>query len=133
MGFETIHGSIEKFFTTGWAGRTLIEYANVELQDNVTDSYVRLSVLTGESFLNGFSGGGKTQNRTAGIIVVSIFIPSGSGTAEADGHADFAKSILRGAHFDGITCLVPSLDPVGRTGIWYQANLLTPFNIDEIE
>lgn len=133
MGFDSIKGSIEKHFQDNWDAFTPIEFSNILLQKSPNESWVRLTILNGESFMNGFTGGGVNQYRTPGLIVLNIFIPVGGGTSEGDKIADKAKDILRGAHFDGITCFVPSLTEIGIDGDWYQLNLTTPFNIDEIE
>ena len=132
MGFDSIKGSIENFFSLEWEEKTLIEFENVLIQKAIDKSWIRLTVLTGGSFQNGFHGGGVNQYRTVGEIVLSIFIPVGGGTSEGDKLADKAVSILRGAHFDNIVCKTPSLNNIGITGEWYQINLNTPFTIDEI-
>ena len=131
MGFNTTNGFIEKFFIDNYDGFTPVEINNVKLKRPTTNKWVKLTILNGGQFQNGFNGR-NNQYRKSGLVIVSIFIKQGGGTAEADEIADVIEKFMRGAHYENITFYSPELNTIGESGKWFQKNLTTPFKIDEI-
>lgn len=147
MGSEARRAAIEDRFRVNWdAGsgtlRTPVAFENAPVLITRVDqaasiakppnsgSWVRLSIREGES--NQVDLNSAPRVRETGRIYLQIFVVRGNGTAAARAFADLAKPIFRRAQFSGISCRVPTVQPVGDTEGWWQLNVSWPYYADDI-
>jgi hypothetical protein len=115
------------------SGGITVQYDNDGAFDKPEGSrWARASVLLGASFQ--VSLGENKRFRTPGLLVVSIFIPNGSGTAAAYEVAALVRTAFRGITAGGVVYTTPYISVIGITegGEW-QLNVTCPFDSDDIE
>lgn len=127
MSFDDERAAIEGRFNTQWGSTTEIAWDNVPFTPPAT-AWVRLSILPGESFNAAL---GATAVRHPGVIVVQIFTPEDTGTAQARTLAQSAANVFNNARFSGIRCRAAGIFRVGTFDGWYQMNVNIPFERDE--
>jgi hypothetical protein len=129
MSFSSERASIESRFQTLWASATDLVFENVAYTPAQGTPYTRLSIKNGDTQRITI---GTRQHRAAGLIVAQIFVPFGGGSDAARTLADTAAAIFRDQTFDGILCRSSSIQIVGQSGDWFQVNVSTAFQRDEI-
>ncbi len=129
MGYEAERQAIESRFETQWASATSIDFDNVDFVPTPGTSFVRLTILDGDS--RQVSLGDSPLYRSIGVIIISIFTPLDIGSATGRTLADNAAAIFRGWQSSGIVCRSPSIQRVGKTNGWFQYNVNVPFYRDE--
>lgn len=133
MSFFADHTAIESRFETLWVdgseARTPVAYENVDFKPKAEESFVRLTIIDGESRQASLED--SPLHRRIGIIVIQIFTRPGLGTQPAEALADYAAIIFRSVQFSGITCRSPEYRKIGEVEDWYQINVEVPFYVDE--
>lgn len=130
VDFEDAQKAIEVLFNTQWGTTTHIAFDNVDWKPEATTlKWVRLNVLTGDSITAGLHGDVNLY-RSAGVIVVQVFVKEGEGVRTALLLADQAAAIFRGLQIDGIIYRAPSVERIGPSDGWYQVNVNIPFQWD---
>jgi hypothetical protein len=130
VDFEDAQKAIETKFSTAWGTTTEVAYDNVDYVPpaNVLQ-WVRLNVLNGATIVAGLAGSANLY-RTAGVVVIQIFIKEGEGVRQGLLLADTAAAIFRGTQVDGVLYRAPSIVRVGPSDGWYQVNVNIPFQWD---
>lgn len=129
MSYQTALAAIEQRFQTQWGTTTPVQWPNRNYEPVAGDEWVRLTVLDGQSFMAGM-GFSSNLFRHPGLIIVSIFVPRGSGERRVNELVDSVSGIWRNAQFGEILCRAPSVEKVGESGEWYQVNVSVPFQRD---
>jgi len=97
-------------------------------------SWARWQVREGETrqVALGIGGVPTRRFRTPGLVIVSIFVPPGSGIMRVREIADDVATIYRDVKIpsDRIICRAPRFEDVGPTGAWYQGLVIAPFFFD---
>lgn len=132
MSYSSEETDIQTRFSTAWGATTPVSYPNVDFTPPVDAAWVQFSLLGGAA--QQVDLGTTATFRNIGVIVVQIFVPTGSGVAVAMGHADSAAAIFRRASFSGVTCRAPAIRRVGvdDSDTWYQVNVEIPFYRNEV-
>lgn len=131
MSYAAERAAIETRFSTLWAGTPIgdVVFDNLPYTPVQGTPYVRLSIKPGTSERITI---GTREHRVVGLILVQIFVPTGSGTNAARVLADEAAEIFRDQEFDGVLCRSPSIQNVGQSGDWAQFNVSVPYKRDEV-
>lgn len=126
MSFANERNVIEVKFKDGWSNLTNpppVAYENVNFTMPVDSPWVRLNILNGASGYRAINN----LKRWTGVIIVQIFVPSGSGTKKARVYADEAATIFDSKRFNDIVCNVASINSIGVNNAFYQMNVSIPF------
>ena len=125
MSFASERSSIEARLNSNWS-TTTIDWENVDFNTPNNASWVRLSILNGDSDYRAMD----SKKVHIGIISVQVFTPINTGTATAGGYADTLAAIFDDRSFDDVRCGVASIASVGNSDIWYQINITIPYRRD---
>ena len=112
MTSEQIRSGILGYITTNWT-TTDVEYPNQNFSWSGKDSWIRPSILLGDSFIGELGTTGIGEG--LGVLMISIFVGLGTGTKSGNDIAD-ALSVLfrRTEQIDGIIFDEPSIYNVGK-------------------
>lgn len=135
MGYAAAEQAIREHFVDEWPDLTTISYTFDNAGDNNDfptrgSAWVRVSIVQGEA--RQVEHGITRRFRRAGVVVVQIFTPAGSGTGDALTLADYVRDVFEGRTINGVLFRATSVDRVGIDGPWYQINARTPFQADEL-
>ncbi len=123
MSWANERQSIESRLSANWS-TTPIAWENVDFEPPDNSSWIRATILNGETIYDRFS----SKKRHLGIISIQIFSPLNQGASTARSYADTIKSIFDGQEFGGVSCQASSIVNVGNLNGWYQLNLNVPFS-----
>lgn len=131
MNFIEERTAIETRFSTEWGATSEVAYENVAFKIPCDEPWVRLNIYGGAGEYRALG----CLKRYTGVIIVQIFIPSGSGTNKAREFADKVVGIFDSVSFggsgaDNIKCDVVSIDTMGTDKPFYRMNVSIPFQRD---
>ncbi len=132
MGYAADSDIIRQHFETNWPVQqpTIPHYyADVDL-DPVDDTYVRLTVVTGDQTQR--SMGMTRRFRRVGIVSVEIRVPAGSGDGVAKELGDSVADVFMGMTISGLILRGTSLQRVGPEGAWMVYSTTTPYQADSL-
>lgn len=129
MGYQAELTAIQSRFAGAWGAAPPVYYGNDDFTPPATGEYVVLYVLNGAE--NAISLGAHVLFRNAGVIQVSIYVPTGSGEGRARELADSAAAIFRGKRFSGVLCRGAALNTLGPTGKHYRVDVSINFQRDQ--
>lgn len=135
MGLATARRDIEKRLQDNWA-LTPIAFDNTVFTPRDGEPWVRLRIF--EENVNRINIGSPGYHRLVGLLVVSIFVPVGTGTHTVRGYADTIASIFRDVQFNGITCreavprTVGEVTLAGKETGWYQYDVSVRYQWDGV-
>jgi hypothetical protein len=141
--FAGAKAAIRQRLVAGWT-TTRITFQNEKPEkpwppvgaDEFPTGWVNLEIATLPSSIEGAGMPGRQVWRNPGFIYVHVFVPTGSGDAEATAHAVAIGEIFRGAVFyqDGsgsyVRCWAPRVDGGGSgddNGNWFRVTASIPF------
>lgn len=133
MAFATTANTIRNRFAVQFVAvrpTVPIHYDNVPGDPPSASSWVRLTIIEGDSFQ--ISAGTTRRFRDTGIAIVQVFTALGSGDGEAREIADDVQAIFKGITVSGVIFRKPSASRIGPDGTFYQVNVTVPFQADEI-
>ena len=133
MNAEEFRGAVGTVFITGWGDETPVFSPNSEKgRIPASDPYVEFAFDFGDSELNELTGPVKHE-KTPGMVLIKVFVPTGKGDAAALTLADKAATIFRRKNVSLNTGLVrfrsPTVRPIGLFEGHYQVNVLCPFDL----
>jgi hypothetical protein len=70
--------------------------------------------------------------RHTGLVTVECFAPIDDDTEDALGMADHVVSIFRGQTLSGVRCRAPEPNVIGPQGSFYQVNVSTPIEYNDV-
>lgn len=131
MSAASERAAVESRFTAQWTGTPMahVVFDNLAYTPVQGTPYVRVSIRPGTSERITI---GSREHRTVGVIIIQIFTPVGTGTADARAMADQAAAIFRDQEFGGLLCRSPSIQNVGQSTDWTQFNVTVPYQRDEV-
>ncbi len=97
------------------------------------DPWSRVTFLQGEAHQVSNGAPGKNRFRTSGILVVQVFVPSGTGSSIADKIAITIRDTFTAVTDTGVTFRTAQIIPVGVSGNLWQVNVSCPFFFDEFK
>jgi hypothetical protein len=103
-----------------------VQYDNAELEAPDNESWIRLSILDGESTRSSYN-----THRTTGIVDAAVFTPLGEGDQEALSVADRIVNTFLPSTVNGVQFRVPSVSSIGRSGRFWQVTVTCPFILNE--
>lgn len=105
-----------------------IDLDNVEFNSNVKESFIRLQIDWVDVGRKSISNRSK---KGQGFILVSVFVPSNTGTSKASLLADEIALIFDDYREGVLKFGVCRPQRIGDNKGWYQINILAPFTYDE--
>lgn len=93
-------------------------------------TWARFSVIPGESQQKSM-GGTNRRFRTVGIGMAQIFTGTETGTKTSNVLINAIVTAFRGVTDTSVVFRTPSVVRVGRTGKWWQVNVICPFYADD--
>jgi len=119
-------------WVTGGQQRTEVAWPNVSFTPPEGEPWVRFAVRHSGGQLA--SIGTSPMHRYTGMVIVEVFVPTGTGDGDIDDLCDAAEAIFRdyrtqqGLRFDS-----PYTLDMGETGGgWYKKDVMCPFTRDTI-
>ena len=112
MTLASIHSAIMATLCASWATATSIDLPNHPFTIPKNRAWIRPRVKMGQSFI-GEIGDSGIGLRT-GVLMISIYLPPGSGTILGTGYASRLEAIFRRKTISGITFEEPASDEVGE-------------------
>ncbi|MEK9721874.1 MAG: phage tail terminator-like protein [Rhodospirillaceae bacterium] len=132
--FEAAHNAIRARFETNVedALSIKVQYDNAPPVGQDDERWIRLSIQGGDSYAATLSGGTVSDFRRPGVMQAQLFAPLREGDGSLYSIADTIDGSFRSVSAAGVTYLVPSVKPIGRTsdGQWWQVNVNCPFYFD---
>jgi len=133
---QKLHDVVRKRFSDEFGKEYSVSYDNAPFTQPDSETWIRWSVTTGDSFPIELSG--KTQRHT-GVAIAQVFSLLGKGTREALILADrivakfLSQADTTSVSGNSVVFRTPSIRQVGRTDSqWWQINVTCPFYADEI-
>lgn len=115
--------------------KLLTQYPNTEFTKpdpkERTTMWARFQVLEGSSKQVSLGKGTNNRYRTAGVMLIALFVPAGVGTGFQRRTADKIKLAFRSVTYSGVVFHTPEFKIIGRNGEWYQVNVSCPFHSDD--
>jgi len=102
-------------------------YDNASYKPEADKSWVRCTILDGET-----SQASVETRRTIGLVIVQVFVPVNSGDAGARAMAKAVVDLVSNSSISGVRFKLPSVQPVGSNGGFWQMNVNCPIWDDEI-
>ena len=96
------------------------------------DAWARVTVQGGEKLQASLGGTGNRRWRQPGLITVQVFVTMSQGLQTALDVADDVVSALEGVTTSGVRIKAASINPIGRDGTFFQTNVRTPFDFDNL-
>lgn len=93
--------------------------------------WIRCAVQVGRSE-QADMGSTTVRERTVGVVMAQVFCPADEGDQPGLEMADKIKAAFRRVTAGGVTYRVPSIEPQGRDGKWWQINVTVPFYSDDV-
>lgn len=134
MTFAAAHSAIRKRFETQWGSTTTVQYPNKKFSKPDNASWVRLNIVQAASAWASMGDPGNNTERNFGQVSVQIFVPVDIGEGDAVELADQVRDVFRDYRdaTSGVRFLVPPYArQIGDDGIWYQINVVAPFQFDD--
>ncbi len=130
MSLSTARRDIEGRIDSNWA-LTRVAYENVRFPVARSDeSWVNCQIF--EESAERLNIGNPGCHRVRGLIVLSVYVPKGSGTNTARDYADQLAIIFRDQQFGGITCQEAIPRNQGEYQNWYQFDVSIRFFWDGV-
>lgn len=127
---------IGQHFKTGWANRLPVAWPNTKFEPPET-SWVRFEIVQADADRIEF-GGTVSTRRAEGRVFVQVFVPLGTGDAEARAHCDAVAAIFKAnngqqSSTDGrVIFREPVVRGIGTSGAHYQTNVSIPYQYDSL-
>lgn len=110
----------------------------VDVNGNFVDrpgnaGWVRYNLRPSDSEQITFGQVGSRRFRQPGVVIVQIFVPTGSGDEQVHAIGDAIAQAMRGVTVNGVRLKATSQPKfVGPDGAWWQANTTTEYEFDLI-
>lgn len=103
-------------------------------RDPPTDeSWMRVSINDGETKQIDTGGGANANtHRSRSVMIVSIFSPPGIGDSISRLASELIKTKFRSQTVSNVVFGSPTMRVAGKSGPWWQVNVICPFEYDEI-
>jgi Bacteriophage related domain of unknown function len=128
VSFLSEQSAIETLFALSWTATPIAE-DNTDFNPSALTEWVRIVVLNADGQVA--SLGDDPLIRYRGIVVVQIFVKSGTGWGRSMTLADLVTPIFKNVRLGSIQLGVPSPNRVGPSGGWYQVNVDCPYYREE--
>ena len=132
--FDVLHDTINSRFQTfvETPESVPVQYDNFPFTRPLDSTWIRFSVLPGESIQISSGGDGSNRFRTAGVAKAMVFVPVESGTNDSLTLVDVINAAFRAVTDTGVTFRTPSVETIGRNGKWWVTDIEIPFYADTI-
>lgn len=133
MSYAAIHDTIRLRFKTlvADAQSVLVAYPNAPFTPpDSTTTWVRMSILDGESSQIELEHNDGSTYRRVGNLVAQIFGPIELGTGALMDLADAIAAAFRRVYVSPVRFRVPSIDTIGRSEGRWQVNVTCPWESD---
>lgn len=144
MSITTLRNEILGLFLNSWNSNVVSQNIKVLYDDTINqkpkntqpvEPWVRVIVRHtggGQSALYNFNG--VSRYRRNGFFIAQIFTPYGDGLTLSDALVNVILSAFEGkATSSGAWFRQSRVNEVGQDGVWYQTNVLTNFEYDEVK
>lgn len=137
MSYETEAAAVRTRLNANWSA-TPIAWPNMAFTPPAGAAWIRPTILPADARQVTMGTPGTRTYRHAGLLIIQVFIPKGTGDDEALELADSLCTLFRGVAEGGVRYgsergEAPRVAVVGDDGKgWYQVNVHVPFMRDEL-
>lgn len=124
MSFETRSQQIQQAFSDNFSACP-VAWPNESFVTPSQTAWARFNVMDNVSAYDGIGTGAPI--RRDGMVIVQVFTPADTGTAESEQIADSIKSALEGLVSNAIHFGAANRRPIGNYDGWYQVNVTIPY------
>jgi hypothetical protein len=126
--------AIYQEFFDAWGSTTVFTFDNEKFDPPKNDSWVRLSVRHQAADQETLGKVGNRRFMRSGLAIVQVYIPIDGGMAAGDSLIALVKTAFEGKRLTGSTVRFFSTlaREIGSDGKWFQINVETPFDFEEI-
>lgn len=131
--YQQEYDAICSFFKEEWNARApsiKIFWQNQKADANNQESRVELYVLPASSQPVSIGAPGNNRFRHAGVVLVNLYVESGSGLPEILTLVEYVVEIFRRKQTETVYFLDPSPTPRGNEANWYKYSVSIPFYRD---
>lgn len=132
--FTAERDAIYKQFLDNWSALqplVKVAYENKSFTPPPNAAWVRLQIVPGDGRQISFGTDGNNLHRSAGVIIVQIFVQLDKGELFARQIANSVLAIFGAKQIgSGIICLTPKLTNVGAGDAYFQMNVSVPYQRD---
>ncbi len=111
MNAEDIRSAVMATISSTWGTKTLIDFPNLPFTAPSNASWIRPRLKFGNSFVGELGGDG--LGLRTGVLMISIFVPPGSGTKIAGDYSKILENLFRRADINGVMFDEPDTDDAG--------------------
>lgn len=111
MKLEDIRSAIMATLSSNWGATTVVDYPNQKFTAPADAAWIRPTIKFGDSFVGELGDDGLGMR--TGVLMISIFVPPGTGIKTANGYSHTLETIFRRADVGGVFFEEPSTDYVG--------------------
>lgn len=94
--------------------------------------WIRVTMRTAASIQDTLGGVGNRIFLRAGTIFVQVFAPRDQGRKIADQIVQEVIELIEAETIGGVRCYASTPREIGYDGDWFQVNVATPFEFDEV-
>lgn len=130
MSSSAVRTAVRARLAANFTSATIMETVNVDEPPAVYEPWVTLEFLAGTEDVAALGG---SFYREAGTVQAHVFVPSGTGDADAVTLADEIRAVFRGARFDGVRVDgvdPPTTGPGSDDGAWFRATIAFDYEFD---
>lgn len=107
---ENIRLAVIAALSSTWATKTMIDIANQPFTAPTNAAWIRPRIKMGDSFVGEIGTG---VGLRTGVLMISIFVPPGTGLKTANDYASILETLFRRADLGGVRFDEPSTEDLG--------------------
>ena len=112
MSPDEIRSSIMATIASTWATKTLIDWPNQTFTAPSAAPWIRPRIKMGNSYVGELGDAGGIGVRV-GVLMISIFVPPGTGIKTSNVYANTLETLFRRAEINGVRFDEPNTDYIG--------------------
>ena len=129
MSLSDVRQAIESRFNTNFTVLP-IAWRKEELEPDANESWVRFNVHN-QANIQESMGAASNLFRGYGLISIQLFSAVDSNNATDDGYLQDIIDIYQGKSFNDVIIFDINVKDIGRSGSWFQTNILIDFTYDD--
>ena len=123
--------SIQDKFKADWADETIYDFDNTDFDIPESEPWVRVVVRTRDRNQDTLGRVGNRKFLSEAAISAQVFVPTETGTSEADRLSTKLRDIFDGTRLDGLWFFASVIRESGTSGDYHQYNVECSFSYEE--